>query len=98
MKIEILDSAKQDLINSYWFYEKQQAGLGNYFLDSINSDIDSLLIYAGIHPIYFDKYYRMLTKRFPFAVYYCITDNIIYVYAILDCRRNPDWAKKRLND
>ncbi len=98
MKIEILDSAKHDLINSYWFYEKQQAGLGNYFLDSINSDIDSLLIYAGIHPIHFDKYYRMLTKRFPFAVYYRITNNIISVYAILDCRRNPDWAKKRLNE
>ena len=33
----------------HWFYEKQDAGLGSYFLDSLNSDIESLKIYAGIH-------------------------------------------------
>lgn len=52
MKIKFLDSAHHDLIEGYWFYEKQEEGLGNYFLDTLFSDIDSLQIYAGIHPIY----------------------------------------------
>ena len=56
MKIKILTSASQDLIDGYWFYEKQSEGLGAYFLDSLYSDIDSLAIYGGIHPICFDKY------------------------------------------
>jgi hypothetical protein len=29
------------------FYERQETGLGWYFLDSLFSDIDSLLLYAG---------------------------------------------------
>ncbi len=29
MKIKILPSASQDLIDGYWFYEKQSPGLGN---------------------------------------------------------------------
>ena len=60
MKIKILSSASQDLIDGYWFYEKQAEGLGTYFLDSLFSDIDSLIINAGIHPLHFGKYHRML--------------------------------------
>ena len=38
-----------DLAEGYLFYEKQQQNLGDYFWDSIFSDIDSLIIYGGIH-------------------------------------------------
>jgi hypothetical protein len=39
----------------------------------------------------------MLAKRFPFAVYYLIENETIDVYAILDCRRDPEWIVKRLD-
>ena len=95
MKIKILDSASQDLMKGFDFYEKQEPGLGAYFIDSLFSDIDSLLVYSGIHPIYFE-YHRMLSKRFPFAIYYKIMDSDISVYAVLDCRRNPAWMREQL--
>ncbi len=95
MKIHILESASQDLIDGFHFYEKQSIGIGSYFIDSLFSDIDSLQIYAGIHPIHLG-YYRMLSKRFPFAVYYKISANETLVYAVLDCRKNPAWIKKQL--
>jgi hypothetical protein len=96
MKIKILNSANQDLIDGYWFYEKQAEGLGVFFLDTLFSDIDSLIIYAGIHPLFFERYHRLLSKRFPFAVYYRIEDDTILVYTVLDCRRNPAWVRKKL--
>lgn len=96
MKIRLLETALQDLMEGFDFYEKQDDNLGAYFLDSLFSDIDSLLIYAGIHPVYFKVYYRILSKRFPFAIYYRIDGNDVMVYAVLDCRRNPAWARKRL--
>ena len=95
MKIKILPAASDDLLNGYDFYEEQQTGIGSYFLDSLFSDIDSLLIYHGVHPLYFDQYYRMLSQRFPFAIYYRVEDEDIIVYAILDCRKNPAWIKGR---
>lgn len=95
VKIRILDAASQDLIDGAKFYEKQDIGLGEYFIDSLFSDIDSLLIYAGIHPVFFGSYHRMLAKRFPFAIYYKITENLVSVYAVLDCRRSPAWLRKR---
>ncbi len=96
MRIQILNSANQDLIEGFRFYEKQAEGLGVYFLDTLFSDIDSLIIYAGIHPLFFEKYHRLLSKRFPFAVYYRIEDDLILVYAVLDCRQNPAWVRKKL--
>lgn len=96
MKIRILNSAIQDLIDGYYFYEKQGAGLGIYFLETLFSDIDSLRIYAGIHSVHFERYHRLLSKRFPFAGYYRIEDDMILVYAVLDCRKSPDWIKKSL--
>ena len=51
MKIEILDEAQEDLIAGFRFYETREVGLGSYFLDCLFSDIDSLLLYAGIHQI-----------------------------------------------
>ena len=95
MNIRILDEAQQDLIDGFRFYEKQAPGLGNYFLDSLFSDIDSLQIYAAIHPLC-AGYHRLLAKRFPFAVYYRIEKETVLVYAVLDCRRNPARLRERL--
>ena len=96
MKIRILSSAVQDLLDGHKFYEKQAEGIGAYFLDTLYSDIDSLIVMAGIHPTHFGRYYRLLSKRFPFAAYYRIEDNTVLVYAVLDCRKSPSWVRKRL--
>lgn len=95
MNIKILDEAEEDISIGITFYEAQNKNLGKYFLDSIISDIESLYIYAGIH-IVINGYYRLLSKRFPFSIYYKIEDDIIYVYAILDCRKNPTWIRSKL--
>ena len=96
MIIKVNPSAKKDLKDGYSFYEKQDTTIGIYFLDSLSSDIDSLIITAGVHEIIFNKYYRKLSKKFPFAIYYTIDDNTIQVEAILDCRRKPAWIRDRL--
>jgi hypothetical protein len=97
VNIEILDEAQEDLIQGFRFYEGQEQGLGTYFLDCLFSDIDSLLVYAGIHLVVHD-YYRCLSKRFPFAIYYSVEVELIRVHAVLDCRRNPSWVRKRLRN
>ena len=95
MRIKILESATRDLIRGFTFYKNQGDDLGSYFLDSLFSDIDSLVITAGIHSLHFRKY-RLLSKRFPFAVYYTIQDDTILVHAVLDCRQNPQKVYQKL--
>ena len=96
MKISIQPSALADLRHGFRFYEKQQAGLGDYFLDSLYSDIDSLLLYAGVHSRHFGKY-RLLSDRFPYAVYYELQHDLIMIRAVLDLRSDPSWISRKLN-
>jgi plasmid stabilization system protein ParE len=96
VEIRLLETAREDLREGWTFYEKNARGLGDYFLDCIQADVRSLKIYAGIHEMS-EGFHRMLAKRFPFAVYYHIENENTDVYAILDCRRDPEWIVKRLD-
>jgi len=89
VKTSIQPAALADLRRGFHFYERQGAGLGTYFLDSLYSDIDSLRLFAGIHTVHFGKFYRLLSKRFPFAVYYEVKEETAFVRAVLDLRRDP---------
>jgi len=96
MRVKILSTAEDDLEEGYRFYESQSDGLGTYFLDTLYSDIDSLAYFSGMHRVVLG-YHRLLSKRFPFAVYYRIADDTAWVYAVLDCRRNPSWIRAVLS-
>ncbi len=98
IQINILQSAIDDILLGFEFYELQSNGLGAYFIDSIFSDIDSLILYGGTHKRCFGKFYRALSKRFPFAIYYTMEKNEIKVYAVLDCRQHPDKIFEKLKD
>ncbi len=95
MKIKIISAAENDLEEGYHFYDMREPGLGSYFLDSLYSDIDSLAYFGGMHRMVFG-HHRQLSKRFPFAVYYRVIDDMVVVFAVLDCRRNPSWTRERL--
>ena len=95
MKLRVLSLAEADLLSGFRFYESQQEGLGEYFLGSLYSDIDSLHLFAGVHRK-MHGYHRLLSKRFPFAVYYDFTGDDIRVWRVLDCRRNPHWIGVQL--
>ena len=96
MTIRIQPAALADLADGYRFYEAREAGIGSYFLDSLYSDIDSLQIHAGIHAVHVARFHRLLSKRFPYAVYYEMKDGMILVRAVLDLRRNPEWIVRKL--
>jgi plasmid stabilization system protein ParE len=95
MKIQLSDHAQLDLRVGYLFYEAQAPGVGGYFIDSLISDIDSLLISAGTHQ-QVHGYHRALSKRFPFAIYYLVEKNNVRIRRILDCRKNPAWVTKQV--
>ncbi|MBN2657229.1 MAG: type II toxin-antitoxin system RelE/ParE family toxin [Calditrichaeota bacterium] len=95
MIIKLSESARKDLHKGFNYYEEKSSGLGNYYIDSMFSEIDSLQIYAGIH-IKIDNHFRLLTKRFPYSIYYRIVDEIIYIDAVLDCRSDPENIHKRI--
>ena len=95
MNVVVLEDAAGDIETGKRFYDSREQFVGDYFVDSILSDIESLVIYAGIHNVHFG-FHRMLSKRFPFAIYYEVEGDTAFVYAILDMRRDPAWIREEL--
>ena len=89
MRIRILDGVLDDLERGRRFYERQRQGLGAYFLDSLFSEVDSLVLFGGIHRKVFG-YHRLIAKRFPYAIYYTIEESqVAVVWRVLDLRQSP---------
>ncbi len=84
MKLRILDLAEADLLRGFRFYERKSRGVGWYFLDTLSAEIESLHLYAGVHRKY-RGYFRMFSRRFPYAVYYRIAGDEIQIWRVLDC-------------
>ncbi len=86
------------MLDGYAFYEQQDPGIGDYFLQSLASDIESLGLYAGIHPKSHLGLYRTASKRFPFSIYYQFDGKTAIVAAVLDARRNPKTLRQVVVD
>jgi hypothetical protein len=97
-RIRIAPEAFADLNDGFQFYEIQESGLGDYFASCLRSDIDGLKITAGIHRMVFRDYRRLLSRVFPYAIYYTCESDEAVVWAAVDCRREPQWIKEHLSE
>jgi plasmid stabilization system protein ParE len=96
-QITVSEYAKNDLEKAYEFYEKQLRGLGKKMINTILTEIEMLEFYGCLHQIYYG-YHRMISKKFPYAIYYNCNkkEKSIIIVAILDLRRNPKAIYKYL--
>lgn len=93
--IVLLEDATEDLVAGRKYYERQQDGLGEYYWQSLLSDLESLKIYSGVH-VRVNGLHRMKSKRFPYTIYYEVSDAVTYVIAVLPMKRKPAWILKSL--
>lgn len=96
IRIKITSDALEDLNDGYLFYEAQEDGLGEYFSDSLKSDIEGLKVTGGVHRLAFRDYRRALSRIFPYAIYYSMEGQTVTIWAVIDCRRNPEWISDHL--
>ena len=89
-------AASEDLEVARAFYNEREPGVGEYCVDSLLTDIESLSLFHGVHRLQFGCH-RMLGTRFPFGIYYLDTDEATAVVAVLDLRRRPSWIRRQIS-
>jgi hypothetical protein len=98
IKIQISEDALQDLNDGFLFYEAQVVGLGDYFASCLKADIEGLKVSAGVHRIVYADYHRVLSRVFPYGVFYTFERDVAVVWAVIDLRRDPAWIREHLKD
>lgn len=88
--------AEKELLKAAKWYNSQQEGLGENFLD----EFENLEYYIGLNPMMFPdknkKFRRAVMKRFPFVVLFKVEGNMIYVFSVFNCYQNPKKKKEKL--
>ncbi len=87
--------AAQDLSRAFNWYEDQRTGLGHEFLTSTEASYASICRRPEMYSVVNKKHRKALIKRFPYAIYFSVTEEIIYVTGILHFSRNPKTARNR---
>ncbi|MFV0539683.1 MAG: type II toxin-antitoxin system RelE/ParE family toxin [Aestuariibaculum sp.] len=89
--LEIKDGANTDIIEAYRYYEEKRIGLGEEFLEHLNTYFERLTKYPEHFPQKRKPYREAYIKRFPFLIVYEIanTENKVIVYSVFNTWQNP---------
>ena len=90
-RVIIRPNAEADLSEARAWYEAQRAGLGDELLDEVRHAV-ALLAYDPEHrPFYYRDFRRLLTRRFPYKLFYRLEGDRVIVFRILHAKRKHQW-------
>jgi len=92
--LEVKDEAKLDIIEAYLYYEEQRTGLGEEFLEHLDSYFERITANPKHFPQKRKPYREAFIKRFPFLVIYEIEKGKVVVYSVFNTWQNPEKKKK----
>jgi plasmid stabilization system protein ParE len=95
MKLKFHPDITKDIKSSYQWYEEKSPGLGNEFINEIESGYDMLIQFPQSCPIIRQKYHKYTLPNFPFSIIYRIVGKVIYVVAVMHNSRKPGYWKNR---
>lgn len=94
------DEVAIELEESAEFYERHREGYGEKVRSQVNKDFDFIRTQPKASSLYKNGPVRrrVTGKPFRYGVYYVELDESIYVLALMNQRRRPDYWMHRLDD
>ena len=86
-RVIIRPNAEADLRKAWSWYETQRAGLGDELLIEIGAAIHRLETDPEHRPFYYRDFRRLLTRRFPYKLFYRVESGRVIVFRILHAKR-----------
>jgi plasmid stabilization system protein ParE len=98
LELIIRPEAEADALEAYRWYSDQLHGLGEEFLAEIDRALETIRAHPEATRKLHREFRRVLTRRFPYAVFYAVQADRIVVFAILHTARDPRlWRKRGTN-
>lgn len=84
-----------DVAEAFSWYQAQRADLGREFDAALHSTVTLLRQAPELGPVVHRGLRRILLSRFPYAIYYSLTEDLLEIRAVLHTRRNPKRWRSR---
>lgn len=92
--LEVKDEANLEIIEAYLYYEEKRTGLGEEFLEHLDTYFDRITANPKHFPQKRKPYREAFIKRFPFLIIYEIEKKKVVVYSVFNTWQNPEKKKK----
>lgn len=92
--LEVKDEANLEIIEAYLYYEEKRRGLGEEFLEHLDSYFDRITTNPKHFPQKRKPYREAFIKRFPFLIVYEVIKNKVIVYSVFNTWQDPVKRKK----
>jgi plasmid stabilization system protein ParE len=87
-KVIIRPAAEADLRDARLWYESQRSGLGDELLNEIDRIVQLLEEQPERRPIYYNGFRRLITRRFPYKIFYRVEGERVIIFRILHAKRD----------
>jgi plasmid stabilization system protein ParE len=88
-------AARAELVDAQDWYEREAAGLGRHFREAIDALTERLSTNPQQFPIAFKNVRRALVRRFPYALFFVVAGDTLFVIACFHASRDPfQWQKR----
>jgi len=95
MSVLFHPKAEREFNKAIEYYEEIETGLGYDFAIEIYSAIQRAVEFPKAWAVFDGEIRRTLVRRFPFGVLYSEEHEQIFVVAIMNLHRDPDYWKHR---
>ena len=92
----IRPEAEADLAEAFDWYEDRQAGLGHQFLAEVHTALRAVAEHPVHYPVLYRDARRVLTRRFPYKVFFIVENERVEVLGVVHVRRHPRVWQKRI--
>jgi plasmid stabilization system protein ParE len=96
LDVRLRPEAEDDLAEAAVWYQEQQPGLGQRFLDAAAATISRISTASLAFPLVYGSTRRALLRRFPFGVFFQVEGERIVVIGVLHGSRHPHAWRQRL--
>jgi plasmid stabilization system protein ParE len=79
--------AERDVAKARSWYEKQQIGLGDRFVQEVGQAVLALKNDADRFPLYYRRFRRVLLPRFPYKIFFILDGDRALVFRVLHAKR-----------
>ncbi len=87
--------AELEFNQSIDYYENIRAGLGHDFAVEAYLTIQRIIEYPEAWPVFDGDVRRSLLRRFPYGVLYTLENGSVFIVAVMNLHRAPDYWQDR---
>lgn len=92
----LLPQSRLDVLEAHRWYEEQEQGLGDRFVQTVDAAIQLIARQPEVAPVHHRHFRRKVLQGFPYVIFYSFQERFVKIVTVLHTSRSPGVWRERL--